>query len=292
MQKLFIIAAIIFGIACNKKTVDETGFTVTADKEKYATTDTVRFSFTGNPWYLTFYSGEPYHNFEYRDRVTASGTPQLQFTSYMQSGTQKNTLRLLISTNFSGIYDSTNIYQAIWTDITDKIKLSGGSDNTPSGVADLSAFINDNPVYLAFKYTGAAGSTQRTWTIKSVALNNVLKDSTSYSVLGIAESSLGFRSVPMKAPGVAWTVSSSQLQIKGATGTTSTEAEGWVVSKPLNLTKVTPDTGVPLKNMTTALLFYNYIYETAGNYKATFVASNINRYDDKNNIEEVSITVQ
>jgi hypothetical protein len=65
-----------------------------------------------------------------------------------------------------------------------------------------------------------------------------------------------------------------------------------VVSKPLNLTKVTPDTGVPLKNMTTALLFYNYIYETSGNYKATFVASNINRYDDKNNIEEVSITVQ
>jgi hypothetical protein len=294
MQKLFIIAIIvIFGAACNKKTVDETGFSVTTDKEKYATTDTVRFSFGGNPSYLTFYSGEPYHKYEYSERVSATGIPQFQFISNMSTGgTQTNTLRLLVSTNFSGVYDSTNIYQATWTDITGKAALAITNKDTSSGVIDLSAYISNQPVYLAFKYTGAAGSAQRTWTIKSVALANVLTDKTSYSLLNISESTAGFRSVTMKAPAAAWTVSTTQLVIKGGTNTSSPEAEGWIVSKPLVLNKVTPDTGTPLKNMTTFLPTYNYIYGSAGSYKATFVAANISRYGEKGSVVEVPITVQ
>jgi hypothetical protein len=53
MRILYIIAIItLFATACNKKEVDATGFSVTADKETYATTDTVRFTFSGNPSYL------------------------------------------------------------------------------------------------------------------------------------------------------------------------------------------------------------------------------------------------
>lgn len=294
MQKLFIIATIVaFAVACNKKTVDATGFTVTTDKETYTTADTVTFSFTGNPWYLTFYSGEPYHKYEYSERVTAPGVPQLQFTTQLTTGTQKNTLQVMISTNFSGVYDSTNIYQATWTDITNKVILATNNTVTSSGVIDLTPFVTgDQPVYIAFKYTGAAGSAQRTWTIKSVALNNVLDDKTTYSLLGVAESTSGFKSVPMKATAVAWTISTSQLVIKGGTTTASQEAEGWIVSKPLNLSKVTPDTGVPLKNMTTAMSSYLYMYETPGSYKATFVAANINRYDEKGDVLEIPVTVQ
>ncbi len=60
MQKILIIAiSIIFGVACNKKEVDATGFTVTTDKESYTTADTVRFTFTGNPYYLTFIRANP-----------------------------------------------------------------------------------------------------------------------------------------------------------------------------------------------------------------------------------------
>jgi len=294
MQKLFIIAMIVvFGAACNKKTVDGTGFTVTTDKTTYATTDTVKFAFTGNPWYITFYSGEPYHKYEYSDRTTAAGVPQFQFMSAVATGSQTNTLKVLVSTDFSGVYDSTNIYQATWTDITSKAVLATSSTSVSSGVIDLSSFItNDHPVYIAFKYTGAAGSAQRQWTIKSVALSNVLPDNTSYSLLGIAESTAGFKSVPMKTPSVLWTISTSQLLIKGGTTTASTEAEGWVISKPLNLSKVSPDTGVPLKNMTTYMPSYMYIYATPGSYKASFVAANINKYDEKSDVQEVPITVQ
>ncbi|HEX6430559.1 MAG TPA: DUF5017 domain-containing protein, partial [Niastella sp.] len=191
MQKILLITTVIIcSIACNKKTVDATGFTVTTDKETYTTADTVQFSFTGNPWYLTFYSGEPYHKYEYSERVTAAGAPQLQFTTQMATGTQKNTLQLMVSTNFSGVYDSTNIYQATWADI--KVILPTNTAVTSSGVIDLSAYVSDQPVYLAFKFTGAAGSAQRTWTIKSIALANVLADKTSYSLLNISESTAGF----------------------------------------------------------------------------------------------------
>jgi len=294
MQKLFIIAVIIvFAAACNKKTVDATGFSVTTDKETYTLADTIRFSFTGNPWYLTFYSGEPYHKYEYSDRVTAPGVPQLSFSTQMATGSQKNTLRLMVSTNFSGVYDSTNIYQATWADVTDKAILATTNTATVSGTIDLTQFItNDQPVYIAFKFIGSAGSAQRTWTIKSVALTNVLADNTAYSLWGIAESTAGFKSVPMKAPGVAWTISTTQLLIKGGTTTSSPEAEGWVISKPLNLSKVLPDTGTPLKNMTTTMSSFSYMYDIPGSYKATFVAANISRYDDKSDVQEVPITVQ
>jgi hypothetical protein len=294
MQKLVIIAMlIILSIACNKKTVEATGFSVTTDKDSYAFTDTIRFSFTGNPYYLTFYSGEPYHRYEYNDRVTADGVPQLQFTTTIATGSQKNTLQLMMSADFSGVYDSTSIYQATWTDITSKVKLATTSTALASGVIDLSQFATgDHPVYVAFKFTGAAGSAQRTWTIKSVELDNVLADSTSYTLLGIAESTAGFKAVPMKAPGVAWTISTTQLQIKGGTTTSSPEAEGWVISKPLNLKKVLPDTGTPLKNMTTTLSSFTYMYGVPGTYKATFVAANINRYDEKSEVKDVDLTVQ
>jgi hypothetical protein len=294
MQKLVIIAMlIILSIACNKKTVEATGFSVTTDKDSYAFTDTIRFSFTGNPYYLTFYSGEPYHRYEYNDRVTADGVPQLQFTTTIATGSQKNTLQLMMSADFSGVYDSTSIYQATWTDITSKVKLATTSTALASGVIDLSQFATgDHPVYVAFKFTGAAGSAQRTWTIKSVELDNVLADSTSYTLLGIAESTAGFKAVPMKAPGVAWTISTTQLQIKGGTTTSSLEAEGWVISKPLNLKKVLPDTGTPLKNMTTTLSSFSYMYGVPGTYKATFVAANINRYDAKSEVKDVDLTVQ
>ena len=295
MKKLLsILVTVACVAACNKKEVNATGFSVTADKETLKANDTVNFSFTGNAWYLTFYSGEPGKKFENRDRVTADGIPQLQFTSYRQTGSQNNTLRVLVSTNFSGVYDSTNIYNATWTDITDKAKLSTGSDNTASGVIDLSSFVsNDHPAYIAFKYLGFKdASAQRTWTIKAITLNNVLPDKMSYSLLTSAESTAGFQQVNMKTAAVKWTISSTQLQAKGGTVANSPEAEAWVVSKALTLNRVTPDVGVPLKNMTTALSTYKYIYTAAGTYTATFLASNINRYDNKDDIQELTLKVE
>ncbi|MBO9204241.1 MULTISPECIES: DUF5017 domain-containing protein [Niastella] len=294
MRKLYIIAIFfLVGAACTKKDVGSPNFSVAANKESYTTADTVFFALSGTPWYLTFYSGEPYHKYENRLRVTADGIPTFQFGSTVTTGTQANTLRLLVSSDFNGTYDSANIYQATWSDITDKAKLATGSATVSSGVIDLTPFINEeHPVYIAFKYIGNAGSAQRNWTLKTLTLNNVLPDSTSYNLLDISESTAGFKSVAMKNTAVKWTVSTSQLNFKGGTTTTSPEAEGWVISKPLNLKKVVPDYGVPLKNMTTIMDAYYYIYTAPGSYTATFVASNASRYDSKDGVYEVPVTIQ
>jgi hypothetical protein len=292
MKKLLFITSAVILFACNKKEVDATGFSVSADKLTIKANDTVNFSFTGNAWYLTFFSGEQGKRYEYRDRGTADGTPELTFTSYRQTGSQENTLKVLVSTDFSGEYDSASIYKATWTDITAEVTLSTGANNTASGTIDLSPFVkDDHPAYIAFQYLGFNdASAQRTWTIKSIALNNVLPDNSSYPILGIAESTAGFQQVNMKSD-VKWTISTSQLQAKGG-GANSPEAEAWVISKALVLNKVTPDVGVPLKNMTTRMSEYSYIYTTPGTYKATFLASNTSRYDKTEDVQELTIEVE
>jgi PKD repeat protein len=82
------------------------------------------------------------------------------------------------------------------------------------------------------------------------------------------------------------------LNFKGGTAATSPEAEGWAISKPLNLRKVLPDLGVALKNMTTVMESYYYIYTAPGNYTATFEVSNTSRYDSKAGVYEVPVTIR
>lgn len=295
MQKIFIIAiSIILVTSCTKKEVADPGFSVSANKENYTIADTVFFSFSGTPWSVTFFSGEPYHKYENRERVTVTdGKPVFQFSSTVTTGTQTSTLALLVSSDFNGSYDSASIYQATWTDITGKATLANSSASVLSGPIDLTQFINDDhPVYIAFKYTGYANSSQRNWTLRNLTLDNVLIDNTSYNLLDISESAAAFKPVIMKNTAVKWTVSTSQLNFKGGTTATSPEAEGWVISKPLNLRKVLPDYGVALKNMTTVMDSYYYIYTNPGNYTATFVVSNTSRYDSKAAVHEVPVVIQ
>jgi len=294
-MKQILTAALVITVAasCNKTSVSDPAFSVTAASATIKVNDTAKFAFTGNPGYITFYSGEPGHVYENRDRTTGDGAPLLQFTSYMQTGAQVNSLQLMISTNFSGTYDSASVSNASWTDVTSRTKLSTGTDNTASGVADLTDFLNGGkPVYFAFKYTGVAGSAQRTWTIKNFALNNVLKaDSSVFPILTLPMIDSAWRPVKVKNTAINWTFSTTQLQVKGNTTTASVATEAWIVSKALALNRATPDVGVQLKNMTTALSAYTYIYKTAGTYTASFAVSNTTRYDSKSDTKQLQITV-
>jgi hypothetical protein len=294
MKQIFTAALIItVAASCNKTSVSDPAFLVTAASTAIHANDTTKFAFSGNPGYITFYSGEPGHVYENRNRVTGDGTPLLQFTSYMQTGAQANSLQLMISTNFSGSYDSAGVSNASWTDISSRATLSAGADNTASGVINLADFLNDGkPVYFAFKYTGVAGSAQRTWTIKNFVLNNVLKaDSSLFPVLTLPMIDSAWKPVNVKNTAISWTFSTTQLQVKGNTTTGSVATEAWIVSKALALNRATPDMGVQLKNMTIALSAYTYIYKTAGTYTASFDVSNTTKYDSKSDVKQIQITV-
>ena len=293
MRKLlYIFLAVLLTVtACTKKGVPDPDFTVISDSASYTLGDTTWFHFTGNPYNLTFYSGEAGHEYQFRNRTNAPGTPQLQFTSYRQSGNAADTLQLLISSDFSALYDSADIRSATWTDITSRAKLSTGSNNTASGIVDLSDFVKDSlPVYLAFRYVGTTHTgVQTMWTIAALAINNILSDSSNtFSVGTIADGA--WASINMGNPAVKWTVSATTLVVKGAAAN-SPVTEDWVISRALVLNRTLPDVGVSLKNISAnQVVSYPYIYKAAGTYTATFVGTNTTVYGSKSNVK--SLTTQ
>jgi len=196
-QYIIIFTALLFAaMACNKQTeVKPVSFDVNSTKlngtpsTSFSSNDTVNFAFTGNPDIITFYSGETGKRYDYKDRISAKGIPQLQFSTILANGTQASSLALMVSTDFKGIATNTilgiltrdtattnaNIAAATWTDITSRATFStGGTTAVASGTIDLSDFANQGkPIYIAFKYVATAGTIQNKWTISALSLNNV-----------------------------------------------------------------------------------------------------------------------
>jgi hypothetical protein len=270
--------------------VPSADFTVVSDSASYTAGDTTWFSFTGNRYNFVFYSGEPGHEYKNRNRTVADGTPQLQFSTTRASGNVNDTLQILMSTDFKGVYDSTNIYQATWTDITSRAVLATTSVKS-SGIIDISDFVKDTQsVYLAYRYVGTTHTgAQTTWTVTLITVNNVVPDGNTFPVGTVADGV--WQVVNMKNTAVKWAVSATQLQVKGGAAN-SAVAETWAISRPLMLKRALPDVGVSLKNVTNnAVLAYPYIYDTPGTYTATFVGVNTTVYDSKNSVKEVQVQV-
>ena len=274
--------------ACKKDlTIDKVNFEVSTTKTTYKVGDSVVFNFTGDPENITLFSGEPGYKYEFKDRLKAQGAPQFQFTSYAQFGVQTNTLQVLASTKFSGIVDA-NISLSDWTDITSSVTLSTGADNTASGVVDLSQFVGDKPVYIAYRFVGQAGSTQKTWTIKNFSVQNKLSDGPILTVANTTTA--GFRQISLKNPAAVWVIAADNIKIAGGNAT-ALENEDWAVSKALYLDNVSPDVGVALKNTTTKMTSYSYAFANPGTYKVTFLASNATADKFDSLIRELTITV-
>jgi len=287
----FLVGMVFLLAACSKTLkVDSVAFDATTSSNTYNAGDTVHFQFEGQPDMITFYSGEPGHNYDFRERTIAEGNPQMQFNSYEQWGTQKNTLHLLISKDFDGVYDEANITKANWVDLTDDATLSTGDNGTPSGIIDLSKYVTSGePFYFAFHFIGSTGTTQRTWTITDFQIDLLLDDGTSSSVANMMTA--GWHAISFKNDQAVWTFSSSQLQIKGGNAA-SDDNDDWIITAPLNPNKVSPDRGVAIKEITETLSGYDYVYTTPGSYKAEFVAVNASADGEKHVMKTVDLTIK
>ena len=288
---ILIATVVLFVLAsCNKTLkVDSVSLSVNTASTSYNAGDSVNFMFTGQPDMITFYSGETGHNYLYRNRTTSVGNVQLQFASYAQYGTQDSTLHLLVSTNFNGSYDSADIYQATWTDVTNQATLSTGSNNTPSGIIDLSAdTVANKPIYFAFKYVGDTGSTQKTWIITNFQINLLLADSSTTSISNI--SNAGWKAVNIKNSAAVWKITSTQVSIAGGNDMTNAN-EDWLITSPLTTNNVLPDQGIAIKNITQKLFQFSYIYKKPGSYNAYFVGTNATADGVKSLVKTVGLTI-
>jgi len=313
-----IIAAGLAALAgCQKRlAVDPVGsFGVTADSAAYHAGSIATFTFSGNPDIITFYSGELGHRYTYRSRIDAAGTPKLQFTSALNAGAQPNSLLLLVSTDFKGVVvgdtvtTKTNMSTATWTDITSRATLATGATAVASGAIDLSDIAaGGKPIYIAFKYLATAGSIQNKWTITGLSVTNSLPDNTVYTIANLAASNTpitsNYAGVNTFSPGwvtytvsntYAWTVTAgTSLVIAGAATVplATASAESWTFVGPVDLQKVTPDVGVPIKLITATLPSYQYAYSTTGSYNAVFFAANATASRMDSVTRTVGITVK
>lgn len=307
MKKIFILPVLLMILAsCNKKEVTELNFEVNPEKANYEVGDTVKFNLSGNPEQLVFFSGEEGHKYIYKDRTTAeSDLITLEFATNRRYGSdsqQPESLTLFASQKFNGKYKAESIdADADWTNITSAFTLSGSQSNNDtyvsSGVVNLTelssvGFNLDKtmPIYFAFRYKGVTGFTQPRWWINKFDIKTTTTDGQILVVADIASAGWTPVKVLPTSP-VNWTFGTDNiLKYQGGGGTTGSN-EVWAVSNALNLTKVQPDSGTPLKNMSTRLDEYSYVFTKAGTYKVTFVASNINVYGESKVIKEIEILV-
>ncbi len=290
INSIILLASLFVLHSCTKELqLEEVSFDVTADSISYNLGSKTTFTFSGKPQFISFYSGEIGKRFEFKDRDTANGMPVLRFNSQMNTGTQPNTIKLMITSELNGLVDSSSIVNTSWTDISSRAVWATNATATASGNIDLSDYAALNkPVYIAFKYNAAAGAIQNRWTLTGFSLRNVLSDGTSYVIDSVptvtAAANYGNATnlpvwVGQRTAGTTSVldVRATMIVAGATTAAAATSAvEAWFVTGPVNLRRVTPDAGVPIQTISNYVPFTTYTYTKSGTYNAVFVGSNIN----------------
>jgi len=301
---IFTLTISLLCVACTKSftNVEEPDLEISIEKMTVQVDSPVVFNFKGNADVVTFYSGAPGSEYQYKNRNTLEDAfPQLTFDSWRRYGAQDGlpdtTIALKISQDFSGTYNESAINQANWVDLTDKAEWSyikaPGTDVTPSGVIDLSQFKEqDAPIFIGFRFHDFPKTvSQRAWTITNLRVDNILNDGT---VLNLANSAdISWSIVNILNSTRVWTFNTTQIQIWGGAAQTDENLD-WIISQPIFLKRVNSDRGVSIKNTPTVRLD-QYVfpgYSKPGTYAITFEIVNANKWDTKKVLKEYVINVE
>jgi len=309
----FAVAALVFFGSCDNRLDQDVELDVTVYSEgSYKEGDVIVvkkstdiiFNFTGDPDFLTFYSGENGHEYSKRNLTESPVdqiTSRLEFytkNQYGNAATVAGSLRAYLSTEFTGMVkndkkaDSTAIENTNWINITEEGKIPN-TINTTSPVASipLDEYLGQR-LTIAFEYhTTNNSAAQPVWEIYDLKVVNTLKDDGSESQ--ILASRMGFTPLDMYVNGNAayntvsnntsgvWNLSniaaasSPRMRIHSSSAGAVLNRD-WLVSNPFVINARTPDSGVGIKNITARLDQYTYKYDKEGTYEVTFIATNSN----------------
>ena len=264
---------------------------VSLDKAEYKAGDTVTFKFGGNPDNIMFYSGEDGHNYTLKDRLYADNDLMVDFKSFASWGEPYDNLQFMVSNNFNGVYDKENVSAATWIDLSDQLTFSGGADQVPSGVINLKSYAgedNDVLLYVAFRYTDTQKARQNRWVIRSINVDKISPEGIKNN-MGVM-STMAWKAVDFLNPNAVWTITTAQLLMAG--GNNQPDNEDWVISKGFKIKESVPDTGIALKNISTTMNEYQYVYKKAGTYKAVFETSSVWYGDEKRSLSEITVEIK
>lgn len=296
MKKLLITSVILFSLASCQKTYElapQDDFSIELEKSSYKVGEPVRFIVKGKPENIVFWSGEAGRKYEFRKRTVVEGnTISLNFKTFAQFllPVDQSVIKLYVSTNFSGIYDATNVRAATWEDITDKAVLSSGVDQTPSGNISLNTFAERNKnmaLALVYKTTVIKPEAQQNrWVVRSFDLKSTNQQGEETILANMATA--GWTAFNFSGPATNWSITSAQL----LTVRNSTDLDDdWVVTKQFNPNSILPDVGEPIKNISQNLADYTRVYTKAAVYKVSFVATNANLERSETVVKEIELTI-
>ena len=284
------IAAMVLG-ACTNEAPDS-ALSVRIDGADCKAGVPVCFKIDGKADNIVFYSGEPGHEYNLRDRSFADNDFVVDFVSYTDQSTGVHpNFQVLVSSDFNGIYDAENVSAATWTDVTDKFTLpSATGRNTPSGEASLKEYAgtdNDDLVYIAFRYFDKDGvAVKNRWVVRSINIVKVSPEGGRFNLADIKTA--GWQNVIMSGA-AKWTLPGSQLLAAGNTSTS--DKDMWAISVGYNIHTSEPSTGIVLKNIATDLDEYQYTYAEPGVYEAVFASSSVWYNSENTSTTTITVTV-
>lgn len=218
-------------VSCQKNLVVKNApdFAVSVDAATtYKAGDPVVFNLQGNADVISFYSGEIFRDYAFREgrEVDVAGHGfNLGFRSAVApgtpAGTQANQFSILASTDFNGNYnDLASVKSATWTDITSRFTLGTSATFVASGTQDISdLLVAGKPIYFALRYINRPqvdNGFARQWMVESFTLTS--NDSLNNAPVIISDQiHTGFRIVdenPVNAPARS-TITTTRVTLYG-----------------------------------------------------------------------------
>lgn len=311
---VLLAACVLLLAGCREsfEEVDKVRFDVSARSETFKVGEPVRFDFSGNPDFISFYSGERGNDYAFRNQDRIIETEMtFSFTTTTSSGTagypNPAHVPVCYSTDFPGEYTEEAVRAASWVDISDQFALPTdiGATDMLSGDVNITRYFPDDetPLWFSFHYTveafdataaGGKGNGRTQWNFKSPKFSGIAGESSSvlYDILSAkwtivrAASFDGATSLP--------DINSSRILLRSEFQPPVTR-ECWAVAGPIykmDYINEGPDMGVGIKAMAEATLHsYEYTYTEPGDYTVTFVASNANVYGRKETVRSVKIKI-
>ena len=262
----------------------------------------VEFKIENAPDFLYFYSGNFGHKYVHKDRVNADGSVALSFKNAQKWGIGTNatgTLSLLVSSNYDESGTPEAVSNATWIDISDRVSIATAYSFTWTETIDIDItnLANGKPIYFAFKFYAedniGNGNRQPEWRIDDFKIETTITGAPA--PLNVATMDIpGWNTVDVQGVISAWNTAkwyftNGYWRFRGQPSDYTNE--DWLITKAINLTKVNPDKGIPLKTYSEKLESFTYTYDKSGTYTITFIGNNETIHGQKDNIKEYTITV-
>lgn len=298
------------------------GKTVNGDVIEVKTNTPVTFTFSDNPDYVSFYSGENGYDYTKRfetelpvDQINS----ELQLYAWVRYGKNasiKNSLRIFIATDYAGLTknndkDKVNLAEyPNWREITDDCNLPTSDNKTSAPVSiSLNQYLGQDIVFAFWYCPHDITDTQPKWKIYDFKIVNTDKKTGEKS--SFYAGSMGFIPFDEKVSGSGaykyemsstdkpgtWNLISmnrrpiSELDMHSTSANAAALNSDWLVSSPLKANSRTPDKGIAVKNLSDRTEDYQYTYNKAGEYTATFIVTNGNVEYESKMIKEFKIKV-